>query len=191
MRGFQWFVWVMIIHYVMYLEVQMTPQSSAYHWVAWVACKWNGVGALTLYQGCCTVPGVHLQLSAVILSCISIQEMLVRCPQNETDFIWHMETLPNSLFFGVRWSGEREYKELPTFSGYMGPFLWIIFGLSFPSSGFPRLWRLAVCKNSALSPNILMLPLRVWNKSNRSQWIDSLWVQRALNQDLRDLAWTI
>lgn len=51
----------------------------------------------------------------VVLSCISIQKMLC-----ETGFIWYVETLPNSFFFGIR---ERQYQELPTFSGYMGSFL--------------------------------------------------------------------
>lgn len=98
---------------------------------------------MTSYQVCCTGPGVHLKLNYVTLSCISMQKILC-----ETGFIWYIETLLSSLFFGIR---ERQYQDLPTFSGYVGLLLWIVLGLSFPSSGFPRLWGLAVCKNSALS----------------------------------------
>lgn len=51
-----------------------------------------------------------------------------------------------------------------------------------------RLWGLAMCKNSALSPDSLVIPLEVWEKSNKSQGIDSLYIQKALDQDLKELS---
>lgn len=97
----------------------------------------------------------------------------------------YIETLPKSLFFRIR---ERLYQELPVFSDCMGSLLWIVSGLSFLTLGFPRLWGLAVPKNSALSPDTLVLPLKVWKKNNKNQGMDLLCVQRTLDQDLKELS---
>lgn len=53
-------------------------------------------------------------------------------------------------------------------------------GVVIPKIRFSQLWGLAVCKNSALSPDSLVLPLKVWKKRNKSQGMDSLCIQRAL-----------
>lgn len=98
----------------------------------------------------------------------------------------YIKALPNSVFFGI-W--ERRYQELPIFSGYMGSLLCIVLGLSFLRLGFPRFWGLGVYINSALSPDSLVLPLKVWKKSNKNQGMDSLCIQRALAWDLKELSW--
>lgn len=45
-----------------------------------------------------------------------------------------------------------------------------------------------MCKTSALSPDSLVLPLKIWKRSNKNQGMDSLSDQRALDQDLKELS---
>lgn len=45
-----------------------------------------------------------------------------------------------------------------------------------------------MCKTSALSPDSLVLPLKIWKRSNKNQGMDSLSDQRALDEDLKELS---